>query len=528
MVGRWTMVGIVPLYNFVSNFISWCTKCFIWKWLQTSLAQGVKESFMSKHENKYARPKDSLHRNNHAGSSLNWVRPLSYVETFMTQAQKYGCMKTVYALWLDTKKPIDITLVKQAAHITNRKMPHLQLSVGYRNRRPWWKKRNSETLDVEVVTSQDVIWIMEANLKHQYDLEEGPLWFVRLVKNNQNEENMYNSHKCYKYALVFGFLHNIADGTTNMAFCNQFISILNDLIEGHPPNMAAEGVFAEPLEDRLANEKSNRSYLCKLFFEHAKKAMCFGAGVCNFTKNYPLPVENEACTRILHHEVDEITTKRLLKKCKMEKVTINSAFTAAANLGLYKLISEKDVGISDTVINTLQTVNMRRYWSKEAQPNSFGCRISSLNLNFSVAHHDAYAFWEYARDVHRIIKHGLDEKPLALLGLPLANFFKYVIGENFWVSKFSLPSSNDCHFCVTNMGNLDNILIGTLSQIKVSQIMRSVSGHFMPTLCQHTLQTFHGRLCYSIDYYTQKMKESTAEKYSKYIVDILKESIPKV
>lgn len=519
------LVARLPLLPSVASFICWCTKAFIWMRLTACFGQGINKSTKSSHKerNYYTCRKDSLHYDKPIGSDVEWVRPLSYVETFMTQAQKYGSMKTAYALWLDTNEPINLTLVKKAGRLIYKKMPHLQLSVGYHNNCSWWKKRTSQQLDIEEVSSDDVISVMEANLKHHYNLEDGPLWFIRFVKCKHNHENVYG----YKYALVFGFLHNITDGTTNIEFCNLFISLLNDLIDHHPANMSAEGVFAEPLEDRLAVEKSSKFYMCEFFIERVKKILCRSADVQNFSKNYPLTVESEASTRILHHEIDEITTERLLKKCKVEKVTLNSAFMAAANLGLYKLILEKDVNIKDTVINTLQSVNMRRYWPKDARPKSFGCRISTLNLSFNVSQNDFCSFWEYARKVHSSIKVGLDDKPLAILGLPLAEFVSNIIRANFWLSKLSLPSSNDCHFCVTNMGNLDNILLQTQAHIKVSQITRSVSGHFMPTLCQHTLQTFRGRFCYSIDYYTQKMKESTAEKYSNYILDILKESIDK-
>ena len=75
------------------------------------------------------------------------------------------------------------------------------------------------------------------------------------------------------------------------------------------------------------------------------------------------------------------------------------------------------------------------------------------------------------------------------------------------------------------MGNLSQTFPGTGTEVEVTRVTRSVSGHFMPSLCQHTLHTFRNRLCYSIDYYTQKMEPKTAEKYSQNIVEILKESI---
>lgn len=42
-----------------------------------------------------------------------WVRPLGYAERFMTLAHDYGCMTTVYSLWLESSKPIEFDFIKQ-------------------------------------------------------------------------------------------------------------------------------------------------------------------------------------------------------------------------------------------------------------------------------------------------------------------------------------------------------------------------------------------------------------------------------
>lgn len=59
----------------------------------------------------------------------------------------------------------------------------------------------------------------------------------------------------------------------------------------------------------------------------------------------------------------------------------------------------------------------------------------------------------------------------------------------------------------------------------MSLVLRSVSCHFMPTLCQHTLQTFRGRFCYSLDYYTQKITKENATTYAQGIMDFLRYAI---
>lgn len=49
-----------------------------------------------------------------------WVRPLGYAEKFMTAAHGYGCMTTVYSLWLDSRTPLSLDLIKYASTIMYR------------------------------------------------------------------------------------------------------------------------------------------------------------------------------------------------------------------------------------------------------------------------------------------------------------------------------------------------------------------------------------------------------------------------
>lgn len=421
-----------------------------------------------------------------SSASPRWVRPLGYVEKFMTKAHNFGIMTTVYALWLDSRAPINIHLVRQAVSILYRKFPHLCLSIGHRNGIPWWKERNSENLDVEQEESEDIDASFEAILQRKYDVEEGPLWFMRFIKDTKSEECNSNHNLQYKYVCLFGFHHNFTDGTSNMKLCKVFMSILNDLILGCEIDMSQEGYFSDQLSDQIADVKADYWYLFTTFMRRFYKGiLSYGAYVSNFTTLYPLSSQNEASTKALHYVMDEVATKNLLKRCKMERVTLNSAFTAAANLGLYKMIQEYNKDLNETTFNSLQAVNLRRYWPKEKQANSLGCHVSFTDVNFKTDSSDMDNFWEYTRKVHVNLKNGL-EQPRALLGLPIGDRLNLIVQGNSWLSWLRLSSTNDNHYCVTNMGNLSQSFPGTGTEVEVSQVTRSVSGHYLPSLCQHT------------------------------------------
>ncbi|XP_047474255.1 uncharacterized protein LOC125028799 [Penaeus chinensis] len=456
-----------------------------------------------------------------------WVRPLGYAEKFMTAAHGYGCMTTVYSLWLDSRTPLSLDIIKYASTIMYRKMPNLRMELAERDGRLWWKEMTREIVNVEELDTQDVEAAVETLLKRRYNVKEGPLWFTRFIKLTPQEQGVRddNHNLKYKYACLFGFHHNVSDGTTNMKFCKVFLKVLNDLVQGKEIDMCQEGTFAPPLQDRLADRIGAYFLFVYMFLRRLYTCiLTFGIPVRNFTSRFPMPSRNEAATRMIHHELDEDTTRKLLRRCKMEGVTLNSAFTAAANLTMYKMMTQ-DGRLKTTDLWSSQAVNMRRYWPKEQQSNSFGCHISLLDVSFPTGPGDEKAFWKYARQVHARLKYHLTESKRALTLQPMSERLIILIRHNAWLAWLRLPSANDGHYTVTNMGDLTQTFPGTGEEVEVSLVLRSVSCHFMPTLCQHTLQTFRGRFCYSLDYYTQKITKENATTYAHGIMDFLRYAI---
>ena len=408
-----------------------------------------------------------------------------------------------------------------------RKMPNLRMSVGRRNGKLWWREMEKEVVDVEEIQSDDVIKTFELLLRRRYRLEEGPLWFVRFVTltEGKNQERDTNFNLKYRYVCILGFHHNVSDGTTNMKFCKVFLSVLNNLLQGKGIDYRQEGIFALPLHDKLAEECTSNLFLFRLFLKRFYKGiLSYGAYIRNFTWHYPMPASSDARTHVMHQELDEVTTSKLLKRCKMEGVTLNSAFTAAANLGLYKMILRKHKLVK-THFDSVQAVNMRRYWPQDSRKDTLGCHISMLDMTVPTELEDIDNFWEYSRKVHKILQYELIESKRALKVQPISERLRLIICSNSWLAWAGLPSTNDNHYCVTNMGDLSSTFPGTGEQVEVSRVVRSVSCHFMPTLCQHTLQTFKGRFCYSLDYYGQKLTPEVAKEYVDELIGILKHRI---
>ncbi|MCL4147127.1 UNVERIFIED_CONTAM: hypothetical protein GTU68_020927 [Idotea baltica] len=330
----------------------------------------------------------------------------------------------------------------------------------------------------------------------------------------------------YRYVCMFGFHHNFSDGTTNMKFCDIFLSLLNDVLQNKILDLSEVGRFAHPIQDDLANSISSYFYLTRLFLTRIYNFfICYGSYVSNFLKHYPMLPGKNVCTMVLENELNEFATQCLLKRCRMEGVTLNTAFTAAANIGMYRMILQKDASILETSFDSQQIINMRRYWPKEKQKDSFGCHIFPTYIHVTTKKEDIAEFWEYARKVHKIMYKELDVDKNSIKSHPLSHKLCLALFINFCASKLKLTTTNESHYCITNMGNVSSKFSGDGKVVSASKVLRSVSCHLMPTLCQHTLQTFKGKLYYSLDYYPFKMSEDTARTYASSLMDTLRNAI---
>lgn len=407
-------------------------------------------------------------------------------------------------------------------------MPNLRLYLDYRDGQYWWREMTREVVDVEEMTSDDVEGAVQRLVRRRYRMFDGPLWFTRFVTvgGGDDYERDSNHNVKYKYVCIFGFHHNVSDGSTNMKFCQVFLSVLNDLAAGRTVDLRQEGVFPAPLQDRLGEEAGSRLFYLGIFLRRLYTiVLTFGIPVWNFITVYRMPRNREAATHLLQLELNEVTTSRLLRRCKMEGVTLNSAFTAAANLALYSMVMAKNPNLGQANMCSQQVINMRRYWPEELRPNTLGCHISLLDLSFPTEEEDLDAFWEYARRVHKLLNYHLTETKRALKLQQMSRSLSLIIFFNAVLAKLGLPSGNDNHYTLTNMGNLSKTFSGSGDEVEATRLLRTVSCHFMPTLCQHTLQTFRGRLSYSLDYYTQKLTRETAYQYARCILQLLTNAI---
>ena len=376
-------------------------------------------------------------------------------------------------------------------------------------------------LDVQEVESGDVSGTRISSIDETFDRMNGPLWFTKFIDVTSNKESSSSStedsSRIFNFTCVFGFWHVLVDGTSNVKFCVVFLKTLNDLLLGRDVDMKVEIEFVEPLEDRLIDQENSRDRIKSTLFcanvslrKFYRYALSWGRELRNFTKYYPEPRTEPAATHYVDLELDAETTNRLLQRCKKEEVTLNSVFAAATNIAFFRISLEKDSKLNSTKYRHNQIVNMRRYWPKEQIGNSGGCHISSLDIQVFTKKDDIGNFWPYAREVHRKLCKSLTESRTALRVLPLACKMRQTLVSNSLLKYPNLPSINDCHFSVTNMGNLDKFFISAGEVVVVTKVHRQSVSHHYPFLMEYFLQSYRGKLFVTLNYYAHKVSKETA------------------
>jgi len=465
-----------------------------------------------------------------------WVRKLGYGEKFMTGAADFGLMSTVYTLWFESKVNIDVEHVHKTSQILAQKLPHLRLCVNRKDGTMWYREMENHAVDVQELAQKDVMFYFEDLLKKKFDIQNGPMWFVRFLKMTDVEDSLnpavLDPNNKFRFICFFGFHHNFTDGTTNMKFCDVFLKTLNNIVLNKSVDMKVEAKLSEPIHDRFSDRMREENpirnnlwlmyYVCKRFY---KGIITYGHYVHNFTKHYTQQPSVEAATRIIPGELDEKTTEKFLKRCKKEGVTLNSAFTAVANLAIYRMILEKDSSMKKMDVYGIQTINLRRYWTEEQRKDSCGCHISTLDVRIPTDITDFQDVWSYARRINGMMKHELEVTKRGIRLMTLGEKLRIVLYTNTFLEWAGYPSANDNHFVITNMGDVSRTFSGEGEVVQCSKLLRSVSGHYMNHVCQHTLHTFRGKLYYSLDYYLQKMKRKDALIYSKHVMQTLQEFV---
>lgn len=377
------------------------------------------------------------------------------------------------------------------------------------------------------MSSSDVQATMELLRTHKYNSSAGPLWCAKLLYETEHPQGSLDSKLPFVSHLFLGFHHGIVDGITTMKVCGCLVKLLGDVISGQPisdEEQIGELVSAKETEKLIRANKLRieADYELRETLIRDARSKCSNPRLLRRIYQAPEGTEDRSAQVIRH--LDVTTTEKFVNRCRTERLTVHSAFTALANVALIDLLMKKNVIQSSYTIYSAHTTNLRRYWPGDTS-RALGCHISPTHLYTETPRDAGNRFWEYARTLHQNLKSSLESgKALEDIALRQLTTLKTEEREDRVEDKEEITEAKPEYF-TSNMGDVTPFVSGESEDIKVTHITRSISLHKADLSCSHVFHTFKGRFTHCLDFSTKFLSEDHARDYCDQIFRRLKEVI---
>ncbi|KAF0287836.1 hypothetical protein FJT64_013762 [Amphibalanus amphitrite] len=251
-------------------------------------------------------------------------------------------------------------------HLGHSRIQNLRLCIREAYGRRYFAEMHRPRVLFTVREADDWMQEYESQLQAVFDTAHGPLWSASLLTlpgvNNANSESHDANEpgrepRPYPFVamLVLTFCHAISDGSSNAVFCNQFLDVLNKVVDKAEIPEVPQIMLREPLEDMpLGKEKQYTP-----------------SDVVSLASHLWDPGEIRMRTYSLVLSAEQ--TRSVTDRCKAEGVTVHAAFTVAASLALHELIRPADSHeLSQLRVRSGHVVNFRRFLQKQHQ-DAYGC-----------------------------------------------------------------------------------------------------------------------------------------------------------
>ena len=396
----------------------------------------------------------------------------------------------------------------------------------------WFKEirfLSESSIKLSLFAESEFDKVFKAALTEEFDVKKGPLWHVKVCPNTKDcAIPEVKKDFPYQYNVIFVFHHAISDEHSNLRIYNHFLNILNDVIKNKPiDNSTQLGIhfdheaytsflIRKPVIDPVTEQfqRIGDTEIRERHQYYAKKV--------NESKNlligyYKDPTAEQILDTIYHDFSTEVTEK-IIRSCKKHEVSVTSFLTSVVSSGVYDLLQETEFkGRKWYDLPHFQMVNGRRYLLG-TNDDMYGELSLTLVMFAQVQARIKTHFWYFVKDYHKDLKNRLDTKAC----------FSEEVRESSPESEYYILDDTKKHhpsyFVINNVGIVDtNLFPGTGDSVQVTHMKRSISMHRIMSI--HQFCTFRGRLLYSIDFWPPFIPKSVAEKWLKFIIQVIDENI---
>ena len=404
-------------------------------------------------------------------------------------------------------------------HSFSRRIPVLSFCIQRRCTNLWFRRTMELVLDFDVLEGEPE-QVIHHVLNTSYNMGKGPLWLARVVNLSPDQPSPRGIRAENQSLVLFGIMHAITDGTTNLTICKEFVGILNDLLKRNslindPYSLSsphAEKLVHSTIVSRF-KMVSNRTY--KFILQGYERKTTFN-GLLPLPKNY---IPN---THIISHVFNEEVSQKLIDRCKENKTTVHSCIVTAANISYFDIVQRKSSSpVEKVVVYYCDAINLRRYYPEQDKEH-IGCHITVVEQKCIISSEERKDFWKTAREARSRLHGSITDKS-CLKSLSCIKYAFLLFLINMLKNKTKKRNLTFGSFITTNLKDVTE----TLSEqdlddpVQVTDLFRCSSSFVCGSSFTLIFHTFRRRLYLSFDCYTNKISIERGQE----LFDILRANL---
>jgi hypothetical protein len=295
---------------------------------------------------------------------------------------------------LRVQGPLTPEVLQQAFARLQQRHPILRVRIIKQGRHYYFDPENTGEVLLRVIEREsDTQWMAEAEHALNADIGRihGPLLHCSFLHTPGGD----------RHDIILCFHHAITDAASAARLIEELLGICGALITGEPAPELPERAFPPPADDLFPRGYHGLGRIVRtlpvLLSQMADEVSY--RWQARRTRKAPIMEQARGC--VLPVVTDEDLTGELVRRCRRERVTVNSALNAAMLLAVW----EQLYGLQPGPLRFIPFASLRPHLVPPVPETELGCYISMGR--FTVLMGADRGFWDLARDVNeRVYRFG--------------------------------------------------------------------------------------------------------------------------
>ncbi|XP_053653940.2 uncharacterized protein [Cherax quadricarinatus] len=506
-----------------NHFVQWDSHLAQW---DSHFRQSVKlsTSALSSHPFSSSMPHDSSRCDN---DGVTWLHPGNFRVDMMIAKNKNkhfqsGSQVTINTDTLLTAEDFSHVLV----HLYN-KVEVLRTCFRQRDDQWWYCSMPKPALDFKVVEGPDSLKESQAMINTNFNLTDGPLWKVRLLQSPTDTPCIWpelNEKFPYRNKLLFSFHHGVIDGNDSLSITAWFVKLLDDYISKKPIGNQQLGQLIDhsqttEIERQVKVDLEKDPEKLKLFLNELKN----NEHTPLLIEAFGTPEATNVTTEYLECGIlDTSEVKKFHNMCISQGISFNSGFIGIVNTALVELVREAGVLRDVYNINSLHSIDLRRYITCYSKVLPMGYHASPLSHTMSTPYNVKDHFWKYAKQFDTEFREKLENKQV-FKDLAMR---RMILPENVSLDELSAAPPTPRHdYSFSNMylPKFVNFGVGRHVQITGLKILLSLVASDFPFFSG--IRNLRDKVQFDVWHSTHCMTSDTAQKCFDKVLSVFREKI---